>query len=465
MERGGVLIIGIKRGLCTTFAALCLSSFVGRWIDNAPSRIHTLLTTISANRASVLFACLGWIFLVPGPITSPSSSAAAADLLPGLIRRSFDYLDLNNSAPAPNNKNKIDAESDSRMRTWIFAMVIGLGICENLSGIGNMIAMEREWVPILATTTTGTVHPQSSGGGSDDRPTKTPKQSSYTLTHLNAVTRRIDLLCKLFAPVFISLIILSSSMFVGVVVIGCMSSVSWGIEMWCARRVWRTNPILQRPKVFCTVSSSASSSSSFRAADEKWSWRNWIPSGVYSRQRSQLEAFFATDIWMPALSLTMLHFSVLAYAATFITFLLNSGFSLFLITSARVVSGIVEVSSTIVAPLSIRYLALATAAVATPGLRRGGGNKKNLMMEMKNGLSGEGDEGEEDDGDDEHQGFLLLAQDEQGEEDEEGCRRGRGRHQRAHLVGLARSGLWGINLQLGCLVSFFSSLPPVPHTS
>lgn len=112
------------------------------------------------------------------------------------------------------------------------------------------------------------------------------------------------------------------------------------------------------------------------------------------------------------------------------------------------VSSIVEVSSTFVAPLSIRYL-------ATRGLLRGNTAKMNMgMMEMKKGLSRK-----VEDDDDEYQGFLLVAQDEQGGE-EEGGMKGGDRNQRGHLIGLARSGLWGIILQLGCLVSFFSHIPP-----
>lgn len=196
-----------------------------------------------------------------------------------------------------------------------------------------------------------------------------------------------------------------------------------------------------------------------------------MPSALlYSRQKRQLQAFFATDIWMPALSLTMLHFSVLAYSATFITFLLNSGFSLFLITSARVVSSIVEVSSTFVAPLSIMYLApAAAAATSLPGpmaeAKRKKKNKGLSMEEEEEGIEREEEEGfdddDKDDDDDEQRGYLLVAEDEL-DDQEQGCRRGKGRDKR-HLVGLARSGLWGISLQLGCLVSSPpSSFPPSP---
>lgn len=351
-----------------------------------------------------------------------------ADLLPGLIKRE-------KSTPLSDNNNDNKDPNDGMTAPWIFALVIGLGICENLSGIGNMIAMEREWVPTLASTTRPAPSCEPKTANGEDA------AESYTLTHLNAVTRRIDLLCKLFAPVFISVIILSTSMFVGVLVIGCTSTLSWGIEMWCAKRVWRTNAVLRRPKVFATSADDGNS---------KLSWCQSIPNAI-SRQISQLRAFFATDIWIPALSLTMLHFSVLAYAATFITFLLNAGFSLFLITSARVASSIVEVSSTFVAPVSIKYLA-ATAgagAGAAVGARPGGYFRIPFISDDNKGDSTKEGEGE---GYGERHGFLMVEneQNEQDEQQEHGNSQDR---DRAHLVGLARSGLWGISLQLACLVS------------
>ena len=224
----------------------------------------------------------------------------AVDLLPGMIKRE-------KSAPPSddgdnNNKNNYKDPDGNMKAPWIFALVIGLGICVNLSGIGNMIAMERECVPTLAATTTTTTRPAQSSEPKIAKGKEEESRKSYTLTHLNPVTRRIDLLCKLFAPVFISVIILSTSTFVGLLVIGCTSTVSWGIEMWCAKRIWWTNAVLRRPKVFAA--------SADDGHDSKWSWRQSIPN-AFSRHISQLRAFFATDIWIPALSLNMLHFSVL----------------------------------------------------------------------------------------------------------------------------------------------------------
>lgn len=97
-------------------------------------------------------------------------------------------------------------------------------------------------------------------------------------------------------------------------------------------------------------------------------------------------------------------------------------------------------SSTFVAPLSIKYLAAGAAFGARPG-----GYFHIPFVSYENGdatTEGEGAEyGEQHD-------FLVV----ENEQDEQELGNSRMKD-KAHLVGLARSGLWGINLQLACLVS------------
>ena len=217
----------------------------------------------------------------------------------------------------------------------IFSVIVGLGILEKLSGAANMISMERDWIPILATQTNG---------------------SAYDLTHLNAVMRRIDLVCKLISPLMISIIISASgSTRIGVMVVAGMSASSLGLEMWCARRVWHANPQLRQAKNE-TIASTAMPEPA-GSSEPHWPQRakNHIATGFYS-QIKNLRDYFGSEVWMPSLSLALLHLSVLSYSATFLTYLLDSGFSLILITIARTLGSVVEVSSTFVAPVGVHYL-------------------------------------------------------------------------------------------------------------
>ena len=219
----------------------------------------------------------------------------------------------------------------------LFAVVVGLGILEKLSGSANMISMERDWIPILAAQTGG---------------------SAYDLTHLNAVMRRIDLICKLISPLVISLIITASgSTKIGVMVVASMSTLSWGVEIWCARRVWRASSRLRQPKN--NENAAATAGILERAGSLTHGWPRRAKERVAEGFRSQVESlrdYFGSDVWMPSLSLALLHLSVLSYSATFLTYLLDSGFSLILITIARALGSVVEVSSTFVAPVGIEYL-------------------------------------------------------------------------------------------------------------
>ncbi|KAA6409009.1 MAG: hypothetical protein FRX48_07353 [Lasallia pustulata] len=289
------LLASSIRGICNTLASICLSSLIGSWIDRAPSRLRTLLLTISSNRGAVILACLGWMLLVD---TNISDMLAVSKHL-------------------------------------IFSAIVGLGILEKLSGAANMISMERDWIPILAAQTSG---------------------SAYDLTHLNAVMRRIDLVCKLISPLMLSIIISASgSTRIGVMVVAGMSASSWGLEMWCARRVWHANPQLRQAKN-ATIDSAAIHEPA-DSSEPHWPQRamNHITTGFYSQIKNLMD-YFGGEVWMPSLSLALLHLSVLSYSATFLTYLLDSGFSLILITIARSLGSVVEVSSTFVAPVGVQYL-------------------------------------------------------------------------------------------------------------
>ena len=209
-----------------------------------------------------------------------------------------------------------------------------------------MISLERDWVPTIASQ---------------------QAQSLYNLTVLNATMRRIDLVCKLVSPIVISLLItVTKSVKTGVIVLASMSLLSWGIEIWCARHVWQGNLMLQRPK----VNEAQNVSEQTPSSGSSTGFISIAPhnvSTVVNAQWKQMKFYFSTEVWIPSLSLALLHLSVLSYSATFLTYLLSSGFSLLLITVVRSISSIVEVSSTFVTPVGVRFLSQASKHGSTEG--------------------------------------------------------------------------------------------------
>jgi iron-regulated transporter 1 len=251
------------------------------------------MSSISFNRFTVITASIAWFFIVE-PGTSPDA-----------------------------------AKTPSPLKNIIFILILILEIGENLSASGNIMSMERDWVVVASS----------------------PDGREYNLTHLNSVMRRIDLICKLVAPILVSIIISATNNKIGVIVVGGMSATSWGVEMLSARNVWNGNRALQAPKIRSRRARSASQASSIPP--------NGLFDAVCQALRRYIQDFrnyFSSSVWVPSLSLSLLHFSALSYGATFITFLLSAGFSLDLITIARAVGSLVEISSTVVTPVGVQVL-------------------------------------------------------------------------------------------------------------
>ncbi|KAH8148556.1 uncharacterized protein LAJ45_07267 [Morchella importuna] len=309
------------RGIITTIATLALSASVGRWCDTHPSRLQTLRITIFLQRTCVVLACLGWFFIV------------GEEFLGGGL---FSVM------PVPASRKGGQAgilDGNWLAKAAIMAVVMTLGIGERLSAVGNMIVMERDWVPRLATGT-----------------------SKPSLPELNAVMRRIDLICKLLSPIFMSAIVLwTSSMRVTILITAGINFLSMGIEWFAARRVWRECERLQAPKALDAEQTGDGSGNMFKL--ERW--------------RQSLNIFFRSEIWIPSLSLGLLYVSVLSFSASMITYLLNAGFTLSVITIARTGSTLLEVSSTVVMPWSVKFMEKAAAWRA----RRGDGTTQSAAGE------------------------------------------------------------------------------------
>jgi iron-regulated transporter 1 len=236
---------------------------------------------------------------------------------------------------------------DGLQKHLLFAVALALGCAEKLSGAANMMSMERDWVPQLAAPPPAEA---ATGPGS---------ARAFDLTHLNAVMRRIDLLCKLVAPMVISLIASSAqSVRIAVAAVAGMSAASWGIEVLSAKHVWKTCPRLHNrvdendEGAFVAESEEPASSSICENLMRKTT--SWI-----HEQTRTTAYYFSTNVWIPSLALCLLHLSVLSYSATFITYMLNIGISLNLITVARAFGSVVEVSSTLVTPWGVHVLSKA----------------------------------------------------------------------------------------------------------
>lgn len=249
----------------------------------------------------------------------------------------------------------------SPWRDVFFTAVVTLGIAERLSRLANLLSIERDWVPTLALPASGST-----------------TQSYFSLTHLNAMMSRIDLVCKLGSPILVSLLVARTSATVAVFSMLASNILSWPLEFWTARAVWNASPALR-------IAKEATKSSERIPEDVERSSRGrsyQTPSAI-SRIRtvwlvsfykwimeygSRLHEFFATEIYIPSLATSSLDFSILNYSSTLIVFLLHSHFPLNFVILAETLSAFFELSSTFVFPWAVYTLSSRTKNYASvPG--------------------------------------------------------------------------------------------------
>ncbi|KAJ8111591.1 hypothetical protein ONZ43_g5584 [Nemania bipapillata] len=293
------LVAAALRMIVVYIAMIVFSSSVGHWVEQSPNRLRTLISTICCNRGSVILGSFFWLLIL-----------SQENLLIG-------------ETPTTISSRFVLPRNDI-LKGFIFVIAITFGIIERLSASGNLISMERDWVVTVAG----------------------PIGHPYDLTNLNAVMRRIDLVCKLISPILISIVIsATSSVRIGVLYTGLTSLVSIPIELLSAKRVWNGNPVLQAPK--------STPTSEPAPPDRGMGIRSWP--GKLRQYFRGLEMYFTTSVWIPSFALAMLHFNMLTWRATFITYLITIGYSLNVITIARAIGSVFEISIT---PRGIVYLEL-----------------------------------------------------------------------------------------------------------
>lgn len=147
---------------------------------------------------------------------------------------------------------------------------------------------------------------------------------------MNAQMRRIDLLCKLFGPLFIALVDGWSTK-LAIIVNFSMNIVSVAIEYFAIAWVYRDVPALQAPK-------------------QHTSTTNNSPRQVLHKFLSDFTLYFRHRAFLPSFAGALLYLTVLSFSGQMVTYLITAGYNSTQIGIARTTSVIFEVASTWVAP-------------------------------------------------------------------------------------------------------------------
>lgn len=162
-----------------------------------------------------------------------------------------------------------------------------------------------------------------------------------TLQVLNAQMRRIDLLCKLFGPLFIATIDAYSSR-VAIVTNFAMNATSIVIEYFAIARVYHEVPGLQEAKKRQTEPSNSS---------EHHMNSPWKRLSVIIRKATHdFSLYFKHRAFLPSMAGAVLYFTVLSFGGQMVTYLLSAGYTSMQIGIARTFGVIFEVLATWAAP-------------------------------------------------------------------------------------------------------------------
>ena len=225
------------RGVLTNGATLLLSPAIGTWVDRHASKFGTIKVTIVVQRISIVLACVLWICVFQLPTTKAKEHYKVE---PILQMANFHFS-----------------------KDLLVALIILCSVIERVCAVGNQFVMERDWVPTIAS-----------------------EYSKPPLHELNAIMRRIDLISKILAPVFASVIAIRTSSAMLAAITAAMNVATVGIELITARTAWKHCSVLERGR---------DSKPETPSIAEDQEGRETAP--VVER-KSSLALYFSNDAWL-----------------------------------------------------------------------------------------------------------------------------------------------------------------------
>ncbi|BFI31265.1 solute carrier family 40 (iron-regulated transporter), member 1 [Marchantia polymorpha subsp. ruderalis] len=176
------LLLAAVYGLTETASIAAFGVVVGNWVDRTP-RLKVVQISLVVQNSSVVIAGLSLVCLLAYPDSLPGGSQTFAALT---------------------------------------VLVNLCGALAALSGLATNIVVERDWVIVISE-----------------------QYAPGLLTQLNSIMRRIDLSCKLLAPVFVGFLMSGVSALACALAIAVWNLVSVGIEYKLLHSVYWSIPALQ----------------------------------------------------------------------------------------------------------------------------------------------------------------------------------------------------------------------------
>ncbi|GER55756.1 solute carrier family 40 member 1 [Striga asiatica] len=233
--------------------------------------------------------------------------------------------------------------STNRVPFFAFIVIINIsGAIGVLSTLAGTILVEREWVVVISKS-----------------------QPPGILTNMNSLIRRIDLSCKLFAPVISGFIISFVSLMASAFALALWNILSVHLQYRLLISVYNGIPGLRE------ADQKRASRFSVREVDEKfkslWERKSLIFSDENDHESisrgtiikrllkisyiSAWRLYIEQDIVLPGLALALLYFTVLSFGTLMTAYLEWEGISAYVIGTGRGFNAIVGISATFLYPI------------------------------------------------------------------------------------------------------------------
>ncbi|EPS66056.1 hypothetical protein M569_08721, partial [Genlisea aurea] len=208
--------------------------------------------------------------------------------------------------------------------TPFICLVVLINVCGalgSLSTLAGTILIEREWAVVISEGE----HPSF-------------------LAKMNSILRRIDLSCKLLAPVVTGFIISFVSLVASAVTLALWNILSVILQYWLLMSVYNGIPVLSRRGRFADESERVG----FVSLESYSGWMNGLVDHPYV---SAWRLYLKQDVVIPGVALALLYFTVLSFGTLMTATLEWEGVPTFVIGLGRGLSAVIGIGATFSYPV------------------------------------------------------------------------------------------------------------------
>ncbi|KGO77598.1 Major facilitator superfamily domain, general substrate transporter [Penicillium italicum] len=211
---------------------------------------------------------------------------------------------------------------------------------KKLASTANTVAVERDWAIMISDS----INVPRQGNKPEANGSSTIPNFDQ-IADLNASMRRIDLFCKLLAPVFISLIDSISTRY-AIWTVFALNTASVLVEYIAIAQVYQSVPALIRTQAPTTQADDTNSETHGPHENASRKLLQSLPESL-----SPWKEYIASPVFLASFALSLLYLTVLSFGATMVTYLLHSGFTPLQVSYMRIGAVAAEISGTWTAPL------------------------------------------------------------------------------------------------------------------